>query len=199
MENPYFDEIKKIFENSNGIVERADIADIHYRHINKLLKDGTIIRVKRGIYQWVDGVEKDEIEILFKIIPEAILSMESALYYYGYTDRTPDYWAISVNRDINKNKLKVIYPPIKPYYVEADYLELGLSEGNINGIQVRIYNKERTICDILKYVNKLDREIVNKAIQSYVKDPRKNIPLLLDYGKKLKVSKKIQMWLGVWL
>lgn len=198
MKNSNYDKIKKIFKKNNGILERADIAAIHYRHINKLLKDGIIIRLKRGTYQWVDGIENDELEILLKLIPDTILCMESALYYYGYTDRTPDHWTIAVSRSINKNKLKVIYPPIKPYYIESDYLELGLSEGTINGIKVRIYNKERSICDILKYVNKLDREIVNKAIQSYVKDPRKNVSLLLEYGKKLRVSKKIQTWLGVW-
>jgi predicted transcriptional regulator of viral defense system len=199
MQKPYYSKIEKIFEDNNGIIERADIADIHYRHINKLLKDGIITRLKRGTYLWVDGMEKDELEILLKLIPDAILCMESALYYHGYTDRTPEYWTIAISRTINKNKLKIIYPPIKPYYVESDYLELGLSETYINEIKVRIYNKERSICDILKYANKLDREIVNKAIQSYVKDPKKNISLLLEYGNKLRVSKKIQTWLGVWL
>lgn len=198
MENSHFEKLKKIFENNNGIAERTDFADIHYRHINKLLKKGTVIRLKRGLYQWIEGMENDEIEILFKLLPESILSMESALHYYGYTDRTPDHWTISVNRNINKNKLKIVYPPIKPYYVNPSLLELGLTEGKINQIAVRVYNKERTICDILRYVNKMDREIVNKAIQAYIKDPQKNVSLLLDYGKKFKISKRIQTWLGVW-
>ncbi|WP_075362866.1 type IV toxin-antitoxin system AbiEi family antitoxin domain-containing protein [Desulfosporosinus metallidurans] len=121
--------------------------------------------------------------------------MESALYYHDYTDRTPDFWSICVN----KSKFKILYSPIKAYYFETDNLETGLIDGNINGIKVRIYNKERTICDVLRYSNKLDREIFNKAIQSYVKDPRRNITALLEYGKRLRVSKKIQTWLGVWL
>jgi len=198
MQDSYYKDIKKIFEDNRGIVERSNISDIHYRYINKLLKKGTISRLKRGVYQWMD-IPNDELEILLRLIPDAIICMESALYYHGYTERTPDYWAIAVSRNVNKNKLKIAYPPIKPYYIEPLNLELGLSKTNINGIITRIYDKERSICDTLKCANKLDREVVNKAIQSYIKDPQKNIPLLIEYGYKLKISKKIQTWLGVWL
>ena len=196
--NNYYDEIKQIFENHNGIARRADISSYHYYYLNELLKDGKIIRLKRGIYQWIDGVEIDDLEILFELIPEAILCVESALYYHGYSDRTPDCWNIAVSRGINKGKLNISYPLIKAYFVDQNLLTIGLIEGNINGIKARVYNKERTTCDILKYSNKLDKELVNNAIQSYIKDSNKNVSQLISYGKTLKVSKKIQTWLGVW-
>lgn len=195
------DKLKKVFKDLNWVAKTADIqrSGIKYREINGLLKEGTIIRLKRGIYQWVDSAEVDDLEILFTILPSAVLFLESALYYHGYTDRTPDSWSIAVNRDSNKSKSKFTYPLIKPYYLEPHLLGIGLMEGNINGIKLRVYDKERTICDVLKYYNKLDREIFNKAVQSYVKDSQKNISKLLDYGKLLHVSKKIETWIGVWL
>ena len=48
-------------------------------------------------------------------------------------------------------------------------------------------------------MNRMDKEIFNKAIQSYVKDPQKNIPNLMEYAKILRVQKKVKDLIGVWL
>jgi hypothetical protein len=45
----------------------------------------------------------------------------------------------------------------------------------------------------------MDREIFNRAIQSYVADAAKNIPRLMDYAKALRVSEKVKNLIGVWL
>lgn len=76
---------------------------------------------------------------------------------------------------------------------------LGETEGEIDFHKVRIYDRDRTICDVLRNRNKMDKEIFNKAIQGYVKDLKKNIPNLMEYAKALKVKKKVNDLIGVWL
>jgi len=195
-----YEEIKKIFIESNGIVGTGDLIKqgITIRHLNKLIDEDKLQRIKKGVYQLVEQ-DVEESVILFNLVPEAILCMESALYYHGYTDRAPNCFHIAVDRDSNKRKYKIDYPIVKPYYVEAKYLEIGLMEGEINDIKVRVYDKERTICDVLRFVNKMDREIFNKALQNYIKDDTKNIQRLIDYSKEFKVYNKMKMWIGVWL
>lgn len=78
-------------------------------------------------------------------------------------------------------------------------MELGLIEGNMDGYSIRVYDKERVICDCLRYRNKMDKEIFNKAIQNYVRDPAKSIPRLLAYSQALRVSKAARDLIGVWL
>ena len=68
------------------------------------------------------------------------------------------------------NRLNEIGKIVKAYRVEPVLVLLGETEGSINFVRVR------TICDVLRNMNKMDREIFNKAIQGYVKDPKKNIP-----------------------
>lgn len=195
-----YEKIKKIFIENNGIVITSDLMKqgITIRHLNKLIDEGKLFRIKKGVYQWTEK-DIEESAIIFKLIPKAILCMESALYYHGYTDRTPTCYHIAVDRDSNKSKYKIDYPIIKPYYVEAKYLEIGLMEGKINGTKARVYDKERTICDVLRYVNKMDREIFNNALQNYINDDTKNIQRLIDYSKEFKVYNKVQTWIGVWL
>ena len=48
-------------------------------------------------------------------------------------------------------------------------------------------------------MNKMDKEIFNKAIQGYVKDSKKNSPNLMEYAKVLRVQKKVKECIGVWL
>ena len=69
----------------------------------------------------------------------------------------------------------------------------------MDGHQVRIYDKDRLICDCLRYRNKMDREIFNKAIQSYIADAGKNIPNLLAYASALRVQSLVKSLIGFWL
>lgn len=197
----WVNKVKQIFEKNNGIIRTSQIINegIHNRVLDKLIDEGKIVKLKRGIYQWIEDSDLEDLEILAKILPEAVLCMNSALYYYGYTDRTPDCFHIAVDRNCNKSKLKFDYPTIKPYFMINEYTKLGVEEVSSSGVRVKIFDKERTICDIIRYSNKLDREIVNKAIQSYIKDSSKDINKLIYYSKQMKIYKKVQMWIGMWL
>ena len=114
-------------------------------------------------------------------------------------ERTPAQWHLTVSKDSGKSRCNIDYPFIKPYYVEPKILEIGLSNGNMDGHEVRIYDKDRVICDCLRYRNKMDKEIFNRAIQSYIADPEKSIPKLLEYAETLRVKKVAKDLIGVWL
>ncbi len=193
--------IKEIFQKQNGIARASDITDhnIHSAYTDMLCQKGIISRIKRGIYEWVEDGTKDDLEIIFRLFPNCVICMHSALSYYDYIDRTPDAWHLAFDRDINKKSLKINYPPIKSYFFEPHILKLGITQGAINGHIVRIYDRERTLCDIFRYSNKIDRELLNKSIQGYLKDNSKDTRTLIGYAKQLRVFKKVQQWIGVWL
>ena len=69
----------------------------------------------------------------------------------------------------------------------------------MDGHTIRIYDKDRLICDCLRYRNKMDKEIFNKAIQKYIADPGKSIPKLMEYADPLRVKKLAKDLIGVWL
>jgi len=96
-------------------------------------------------------------------------------------------------------RTNIDYPFIRAYRIESDLVTLGETTGEIDFTKVRIYDRDRTLCDVLKNMNKMDKEIFNKAIQGYVNDPKKNIPNLMLYAKKMRVQKKVKELIGVWL
>ena len=194
-------DIKKLFRQHGYVMRTAELsaAKIYYSDIQKLLGEGVIEKIKRGCYHLADEHDYSEISILKRILPEAIFCMDTALFYYGYSDRTPSAWHLAVDKDTSKYKMKIDYPFIKAYYFEPSTLFLGVTESEIDGNAVIIYDRDRTICDCLRYMGKMDKELVTKAIQGYVKDVKKNIPNLMQYAKKLRVQKKVKDLIGVWL
>ena len=91
------------------------------------------------------------------------------------------------------------YPKIIPMYAEPETLELGVTEIQLSDVTVRIFEKERLICECLKYEDKMDRERFKEGLMAYIKDPKKDISKLMYYAKERKVVKKVQNMIGVWL
>lgn len=192
---------KEIFERYGGMMRAKELETekVFYARRQQLIADGYVEKVRTGYYQWVNPDDFSEVGTVIRLFPDAILCMETALRYYSYSDRTPGSWHLAVSKDSGKSRFKIDYPFVKPYYVEPALLELGLTTGAVDGYTVRIYDKDRVICDCLRYRNKMDKEIFNKAIQSYISDPEKHIPKLLEYAEPLRVKKTAKDLIGVWL
>ena len=192
---------KRIFDRYGGMMRTTQLAEekVFYQQREKLIEDGYVEKVRRGYYQWVNPDDFSEAGTVISLFPDAILCMDTALRYYGYSDRTPADWHLAVSKDSGKSRFNIDYPFVKPYYYEPHVHELGLSVTEIDGHQVRIYDKDRLICDCLRYRNKMDKEIFNRAIQSYIADTGKNIPNLLAYASALRVKTLVKGLIGVWL
>ena len=192
---------KEIFDRYGGMMRTTQLAEekVFYPQREKLIADGYVEKVRRGYYQWVNPDDFSEVGTVTRLFPDAILCMDTALRYYEYSDRTPGDWHLAVSKDSGKSRFNIDYPFVKPYYVEPAVLELGLTKGNMDGHEIRIYDKDRVICDCLRYRNKMDKEIFNKAIQNYIADPEKSIPKLMEYAGPLRVKKLAKDLIGVWL
>ena len=192
---------RQIFDRYGGMMRTKQLRNenILYRKIQQLIHEGYIEKVRYGYYQWVDPDDFSEVAMINRLFPDAILCMDTALRYYGYSDRIPGSWHLAVSKDSGKSRFKIDYPFVKPYYMEPSVLELGLTTGEMDGHGIRIYDKDRVICDCLRYRNKMDKEIFNKAIQSYINDPGKSIPKLLEYAEPLRGRKIAKDLIGVWL
>lgn len=194
------DNILKEFKKHGGILKTSQLNSLGLssRQIDRLLKNRDIIRIKRGYYELSDIIYPEEV-VIARLFPKAIIFLESALMNYGYTDRIPLAWQIAVDRNSEKKQYKIDYPPIEVFYLEPKLLKVGLAEINIEGIKVKIFDRDRTICDVLRYEKKIEREVFSTSIQRYVKDPKKNIINLIKYAQILNVKNKMQTYIGVWL
>jgi len=86
------------------------------------------------------------------------------------------------------------------YTVSEDILNLGSMEMESPlGMNIRVYDMERTICDIIKAKNKMDAEIFSKALKNYVKRKDKKLSVLFKYSKQLNIEEKVRDYIEVLL
>ena len=197
-----YDTVKGVFASVGEIAKKSDFiyAGLKDQDIYVLFKQGYIERVKKGYYKLAAGDEPKEELILAKLMTHGIICVESALFYYSYSDFAPREWTITVPRSYSRT-VKAIQEkvPVKAYYVQNNKYRLGETTGSFNGITLPIYDRERTICDCFKYRTKLDNEIFNKAVNVYAADQKKNLANLSKYAKEMGVYKKMMSVMEVLL
>ena len=196
------EEIKTLAKRANGIFRTADLKKLGFTafEIRKMLEKHFIERIKHGYYSLSETVENcSDAEIIARLFPEGVICMYTALFYHGYSDRTPLAWDIAINKDVSKSRFKIDYPYVQPYYMEAHLLLFGITNATYGDTDLKIFDKDRLICECVFFENKIDRETYNKAIKGYIADPNKNISNLLDYSKKRRILKKIKSRIGIWL
>lgn len=194
------DKIRNEFKKHGGILKTSELnaLGLSSRQIKKLIEEDVITKIKRGFYELTDEMPQEEV-IIARLFPHAVIFLESALMSYGYTDRIPLAWQIAVDKDSKKTQYDIDYPPIEPYYLESKFIEIGVDRKQVEEVTVRIYDRDRTICDVLRYENKLEREVFSNAIKRYIKDPKKNVRKLFEYAEIFNIKKKVQTYIGVWL
>ncbi len=99
-------------------------AKIYYADIKQLLDDGLIERVRRGYYHWIEDQGESEVVIINRLFLYAVICMETALFYYNYSDRNPAEWNFAIGKNVSKLRAKIDYPFIMAYRVEPALVTL---------------------------------------------------------------------------
>ena len=184
---------RKVIINKGGIAKSADFVDAGISAVDvvNMCNAGYLNRVRHGYYELSEKEAVSEERLLATLIPQGIVCVESALFHYGYSDFAPRKWSIAIPRSMSRTKLNVEALSLRPYYVQSKLYDLGKTTDDFGGVNLSIYDRERTICDCFKYRSKLDNEIFNKALNAYANDTNKNLNNLSVYAKKLRVYKKV--------
>ena len=186
----YENKILNLFKN--GYLTTKDVNDdnIPRAYLTKLIKENKIERVSRGVY-----INKNELVDEFVILQSksknALYSNTTALYLHGFSNRIPIKYDITINSGYNGSLQKE--NNVNLFYTKRELLELGvinykLDSGNI----IRVYDLDKTICDIIKNKKKIDIEIFNKAIREYFYSKKKNTLKLYEYAKKMNIYNKVR-------
>lgn len=184
---------QKVILNKGGIAKTSDfiLEGIKNYEVAALCKKGVIERIRRGLYQLPQNVTVTDEQIIKKILPQGIVCVESALFHYGYSDFSPREWSIAVPRTASRTVKRVQEIPLKAYFIQKNFFNLGKTTDDFNGVFLSVYDRERTICDCFKYRTKLDNEIFNKAVNTYATDDNKNLANLSKYAKEMNLYTKV--------
>jgi predicted transcriptional regulator of viral defense system len=188
-------EIIKIFEKNKGYARMIELknAHIHTRTIAKAVKAGIIEKVKPGLYKLVDYPwdEHGSFADVCNANRKAVVCLLSAADYHQLTTFNPSEIYVAVPN--NTDKFILNYPPIKVYYFGDNYYEPGIETIGTKSGTIRIYNKEKTIGDLFRYINKIGEDVAVESLKEYLKNRKKmSIPKLLEFAEICGVRKKLE-------
>lgn len=192
-------DILELAKGNGGLVTTAQIVDsgIPRARISDMVKSDELTRIQRGVYCLTD-VWEDEFLATQLRFPKGVFSDGTALYLLGYTDRTPFKLSMTFPRSYRATKAREAGIEVRT--CADDVLDLGLTTLKTPyGNEVEGYDLERTLCDMLRGRQDVDVQMLNPAMQQYVKSDGKNIQKLLEYASALGVERKMRNYLEVLL
>lgn len=191
--------IIKMAQENNGIVTAAMVVTAGFSrgNIKYLVDKGMIEKAARGIYI-LPEVWEDEIFNLQNRFKRGIYSHATALFLWDLTDRTPNKYHMTFPANYNLTKPKK--ENVCCVQCKEELYDLGIAEATTpGGNTVSVYSVERTLCDILRPHSRVDIQIVAEAFKHYATRSNKNIPVLSEYAKILRVEKRLRAYLEVLL
>ena len=191
-----WERIQAIAEKNNGFIKTAQVEQLGISRpmLRKYTEAGKLEQVCKGLYILASDIA-DEYALLQARSKFAVFSYGTALFLWGLSDRTPHTYDITVPRGTNVSLLKRDNPNLRCHYVQPDTYEMGISETvSPQGATVRLYDKERCICDLIRDKNRVDIQLYSQAIKDYFKAKPSNRKLL-KYGKIFGIEEKIRTYM----
>lgn len=189
--------VEQVCINHGGIITTslAQQHGISRMDLSNLCKEGSIVRITRGQYVLCDDVE-DEIFSLSIRSKNIVFSHETALYLHGLSDRTP--FVHSVTCPSYSQIPKSIQSVCKTYFIKDDLFELGTELISTPfGNMVKVYDMDRTICDVIRCRNRMEYETFLFALKAYAASKKKNLSKLRYYSEKLRIKGIVDRYMEV--
>jgi predicted transcriptional regulator of viral defense system len=173
---------KAVFSSAEGRE-----AGIPPRMLAYFCQKGQIEKVSRGMYKIKDidfdsAFEWEDLAITALSIPNGVICLISALGYYGLTDEIMrEFWIAIPHATTSPSRENA-------RIVRMRNISFGQTTIKIGSRKIKIFDRERTVVDSFRY---LDKETALKALQAYLKvsnDRKPDIDKLLKYAKKLRVD-----------
>ena len=173
---------KAIFSSAEG--RKAGIPP---RMLAYFYQKGMIEKVSRGMYKIKDidfdsAFEWEDLAITALSIPNGVICLISALCYYGLTDEIMREFWIAIPHATTAPSRK------NTRIARMRNITFGKTTVKIGNKKIKIFDRERTVVDSFRY---LDKETALKSLKAYLnasQDTKPDIDKLLKYAKKLRVD-----------
>ncbi|KUG26065.1 hypothetical protein ASZ90_004104 [hydrocarbon metagenome] len=192
-------EIVKYIEEKGGYATMGELreAGFHPRDIRKLVDENTIEKVKAGLYKIWESIDDSKINSGFidicRASERAVICLSSALAYHELSTINPSQIYVALPK--TEKAPKISYPPVKFYYWDKSIYEPGIDKIKTKSGIVRIYNKEKTVCDMFRYRDKLGEDIAFEALKNYLSLKEANLNKLREYSVKLRIKTVLQPYI----
>ena len=165
-----------------------------YYKMLESVRRGNLIQVRRGVYANIDQLSGNMIDIN-AIVPDGILCLWSAWNIHQLTTSMPQAYHVAIKR--NRKVTLPSFPKMEFHHYTEAILGIGVMKMKIDGFNIRVYDVERSVCDAVKFRNKIGMDICSEILDNYLHRPNRNLSKLMTYARKLRVGTTLEQYLQV--
>jgi predicted transcriptional regulator of viral defense system len=188
MPNTERQQVLKLARRPGGVTSReVTEAGIHRQVLTRLVREGALQRVVRGVYRLPDQPisEHHGLVLAAAAVPKAIICLLSALAFHGLGTQLPsDVW-LAVPRRARQPSLK--YPPLRIVRFSGDAFTEGVETHQVEGRSLRVYGAAKTVADCFKYRNKIGLDVALEALREGWRERRLTVDELDRYAEICRV------------
>ena len=199
MEDATRERIENLIRQREGCLRTFDLiaAGIHNIHLSQLVAEGTLTRIKNGLYilteqETVSGFYEVELAL-----PSSVICLGSALSYYNLSTFEPSEVHVAIRRDDRTRPPE--FPPVRTFSFSGVRYETGIIQEQIESHSIRIYDREKTICDAIRYRKVLGEDVAYESVRNYVSGTSKSIDRLLDYGGRFRMRPTVERMIRAYI
>lgn len=183
-----------IVNQRGGIVSAKDLTRAEYTRVLRAVGRGELIKVRQGVYATPQSLVNTMVDVE-KIVPNGVICLYNAWAYHKLSTTIPPSVCIAI-----ETKRKVRLPDdtsVQLYYWKKEYLHFGIEEQEYSGYKVRITDLERSVCDAIKYRNKIGLDLCGEVVRSYLKRTDRSLSKIYVYAKRLRVANVLKNYLEI--
>ena len=160
--------------------------------LQRLLRDGEVERVARGLYALPGDLLSEHQSLLevSKQVPEGVVCLLSALAFHGIGTQLPhEVWVA-----IGGKARAPIVPQVAVRIVRfsSESLGHGVEHHRIGGVELRVTSPAKTVADCFKYRNKVGLDVAVEALREAWRDRRIRAAELWEAARVGRVEEVIR-------
>ncbi|MBP7586784.1 MAG: type IV toxin-antitoxin system AbiEi family antitoxin domain-containing protein [Thermoanaerobaculia bacterium] len=140
-------------------------AGIHSQHLTVLVADGTLERVRRGLYR-IAGSEVTQhhgLVVASAAVPGAVICLLSALSFHAIGTQLPAEVWIAIARGRREPKLP--YPRLRVVRYSGAAFSEGIEIHELEARRVKVYSVAKTIADLFKARHQVGLDVAMEALR----------------------------------
>jgi predicted transcriptional regulator of viral defense system len=183
--------LENILNKNSGFLKSNEISSrTEWRLLRKMIDNNTVTKVKRGLYRLNEFNTDTQMIEVAKSFPCAVFCLFTAWRHYELSTYLPFEFHIAIPR----NKFIKIpdYPPVRVYYFTNKIHQLGITEVEMNGAKVKMYDLEKSVCDAIRFRKKAGIDTTSEILKNYLKRQDRDLDKLVRYAQVLRIEKFVR-------
>jgi len=190
--------VNKLCKDESPVLRASTLrsAGFYGKDTEELIQLGLLQRLRRGYYASPEKLnDMDTYEILAVLVPDAVISLFSAAQFHDLSSIIPQH--IDVTFPVNK-RVPVLPEDIhvKIHKAIPQVYEVGIQTVKREGYPLKIYDRERTVCDFFRMRHQIGKDCAFEVLKNYMAG-NKQLQKLSEYAELLQIKGVLYPYLEV--